>query len=102
MKFCKEKFGKFLANSFKNCIFVLFLFLLMGYGHEGVHVAIAEYYHCVDIEADLFKVSSNCSNSPDLDKIRFLNSLNEIVGYGIVPPLYLLVFLSYLKYRKRS
>ena len=66
-------------------------------GHEAVHWAVMKYNGCVNISYDWigFNVSGYCAASPDW--YYLLQGLNEIVGYSIAMPLWLIVFIKALK-----
>jgi len=71
------------------------------YTHEMVHVVIAGYNNCTDVYIDWFNAEgvatiSTCQNYPDW--FLLANSINEVIGYTVALPLWLIIFVLIVFY----
>ena len=77
-----------MKTSIKNIIFGVILALFYHISHEWTHYRIFEYYKCEEITAGLMSVSaSGC-----LEGVLSVNTLNDIIGYTVVPALFLIAY----------
>ena len=76
--------------------FTIFLFIITStylYVHESTHKVIFQNYGCEDIKQELFKVTAICNTNTDVEA---LNNMNEIIGYNVSLPLYIIIILLYI------
>ena len=74
----------------KNIFLMIFIALSYLYLHEQTHITIYELYGCEDIETNYLTYAKAMCPS----EVILPTALNEIVGYSVVPPLF--IFLFYL------
>ena len=91
-----------LKEAFKRFIFPLFIFGCIFYiiieSHEDTHEQIIKYYGCSIEERGFMHVRDNCNNITIEEYISYnhAQSLNEIVGYNIMPILFLIIVFLFL------
>ena len=72
-----------------NILWGLILVLVYHTTHEFTHYRIFQYYDCKEIIVNWFSIGANSC----MDGVILANSINEVVGYTVVPFLVLLVYL---------
>ena len=72
-----------------NIIFIAFLLLSYITIHEYTHYSIYQIYGCEDIEYGFLHVSAICEDT----NVRLAQSINEVVGYCIIPLLILIFYM---------
>ena len=76
------------------------MFILLYFGtHEYLHVTIFRIYECEEIKVGMMGLTpyttatlSTCAAPSD---VMFLQTLNEVIGYSVVPLLVFIVMLLY-------
>lgn len=103
LKFKQKKLKN--KSGLTSILFVTMLCLMVLYSHELVHQVIYYYYGCTDIESNYFTFNNEkapgfiliaytdakCDIQKETwDSMHLAHSINDIIGYTIVPILILL------------
>ena len=80
-------------------IFIVLLLTMMTYLHEKTHERIFINEGCDDIKFNWFSVSAECDANSNAD---LLTSQNEIIGYNVAMPLYLLIIIIVIYIMKNN
>lgn len=84
----------------KLSIFVICLMILCIFLHESTHSIIYKYYGCENIKLNINNlpfISMNAECSTLDNNMLLAHSINEVIGYNIVPILVIICSILYYK-----
>lgn len=89
-------------KTLNSIIFIILCMIGYIWLHELTHATIYEYYDCYDIEYHLelgwypASVSAYCYDEDH----KLAQSINEIIGYNVMPFLIILIYILYYHHLK--